>query len=252
MLPGVLPRDPLSVSGVVAHWALSELVSKDLGGGAAPTFEDDVGGFDLQAASGTAQVTQLAPGLFGANLDQTVHLATYAAEAALQLTGDMAFALFVVPHWIADEATHTLVRCGGLSTETAIDRNALWGLRFDGNGFTPTVFHDTAAGAAVSFSDTGFALSQGLLHRVWVSRVSNVYRIYVNGRLTVSSPSGTLTAPGGGALAKLRLGGLTPGVTGTAFRGAVADLMLIDGTTDATDVDTDYAETMVPFPRAVP
>lgn len=253
MREGIGYHDPADFSGVVGHWRLDELVLKDLGGGSLPTFEDEVGGYDLQAESGTAQLTQLAPGLIGAHFDLSVHLSHPNVEAALAITGDMAFGFILVPHWTANESTHYVVRCGGLSTDPAVDRNSLWGFRIFGNGSSPVCFHDTAAPAAVSFTDSAFTLAHGLIQHVWISRISNVYRVWINRRLTASSPSGTLTAPGGGAAAKLRLGGQTPGSGTGGFKGGMASFLLIDGTTDDADAETAFDTTVgLVLPRGLP
>lgn len=253
MIEGIGYHVPAAFSGVVRHWRMDQIESLDVGLGLAPSFRDEVSGEHLQAESGTILLTEGAPGLRGCAFGGALRLYNPNIVTA-PTTGPMAVGVVLIPGDRSNTdrtvAIQDIIGLVGTVTNSSA-HNYQWALRLRDDITRPQGIHESGAGTDREFSETtSVVFPQSLVH-IWLARDNtNAYSIWINGRLSVNSPSAALTVADGGGSARIRVGGHGSGINW--FRGFMASLLVKSGTSGASDAAIAYAQTVgTVYPRVV-
>ena len=165
-------------------------------------FEDDLtddsgAGLDLTAAGTVIYYER-----YGLTWAQTAGLMSEETQAAsLRILGDMSV------HFLVDIPNFSLTNFfrymhhGGDPASQLEAQNAIYNMAIGPNG-EMTTFHEYGGGTNQPFTATSLRMPDGP-HLLTLTRVSNVLQFYLDGAAW-GAPSGTLTAPTGGASGKLR------------------------------------------------
>lgn len=195
----------------------------------------------LTAETGTARYTYIHPSLQAFKFDGATSLIYNVADANLLLTGDMSF-LFLFQ--LDVEATNDVFFSHQAFGENEAE-NQLYGLKFS---TAPAVQWLTENGAGVNstldVSTTNVPLNQ--LCHIGVTRVSDVVRLYLNGKLW-GTASSALTTPTGGSSGRLRVGSdAGAGAGGNFIAGAGTSYKLTRVGLSSGQVAAEYNRTMGP------
>jgi hypothetical protein len=194
-------------------------------------------GRTLSVEAGTERYAWLGSSITGLYLDGATSIWLNSADAGVRLTGDMSFgALFLL-----QAETNSAVFFSHMAAGETEDTNQLYGLRFS---TAPTVQWLSESGLGVDSSQdlaNPFLTPHQVMH-FYVTRSSDVLRLYVNGRLA-NTVGAALTTPTGGATGRLRIGANS---AGNFMRGIITSAKLSNRALPTAEVEDEYNQCMGP------
>lgn len=204
-------------------------------------------GFDLQIDVGTERYASLLPGLVGFYFDGATRLNHPTPETELQIAGDLTGeVLFFAPRQLEVQTTSPTVFGCGIYQPSIPAENFLYDLNVGAEGDVRFSSDTTGFPTTVVILSEVCATNTIPLHFAF-TRITNVYRVYINGQLYATSA--VQRQPDGGSSGLFWVG--SAGERGGSFdpfleRATLASIKIIDfGLTDS-QVAEEYERTLGP------